>query len=209
MRVCRGARLAVAGLAVISLSSCGFLGIGPWHGDALNETRHSFETWDSAEGLSIEEMVVSSQSGQPGERETDAIVIGRVVDVEPGQSFSWTIGDDAEARTILPFGDPSAEATSFHLSLEVTDVVVAGRDTDIEPGRIQIGVTHSADKRGSVEDDYQGIGEVVFFLSEKSPSTTTQRICGRSTTTRRSSADSEATARSIFPWSTPTAAQTR
>ena len=114
-------------------------------------------------------MVVSSQFGRPGERDTDAVVIGRVVDVGPGQSFSWTITDDSDERSILPFGDPEAEASSFHLGVEVTDVVVAGRDTDIEPGRIQVGVSHSADLRDSVEDDYSGIGEVVFFLRQGSP----------------------------------------
>lgn len=153
---------------MVSLSSCGFLGIGPWHGDALDETRESFETWDG-QGLSIEELVISSQSGRPGERQNDAIVIGEVVDVEPGQSFRWTLTDDGEDRTILPFGDPAAESTSFHLSVEVSEVVVAGLGTDIEPGRIRIEVTHSADKLESVEDDYQSIGEVVFFLSQGSP----------------------------------------
>ncbi len=159
----------MAGAAVLGLSSCGFLGIGPWHGDAMDETRQSFETWDAAGPLSIEEMIVSSQFGRPGARDTDAVVIGRVVDVGPGQSFSWTITDDSEERSILPFGHPEAEASSFHLSVEVTDVVVSGRGSDIEPGRIEVGVMHAAELQDSVADDYTGIGEVVFFLHQGSP----------------------------------------
>ncbi len=154
---------------MVSPSSCGFLGIGPWHGDALDETRQSFETFDPAEGLSIEEMVISSQSGRPGGRQNDAIVLGKVVEVEPGQSCSWTLTDDGAEKTVLPFGDPDAEVISFHLNVDVTEVVVAGRGTEIEPRRIQVGVTHSAEKRGSVEDDFQGIGEIVIFLRQGSP----------------------------------------
>ncbi len=43
VRVCRGPRLAVAGVSVVSLSSCGFLGIGPWHGNAMDDLRHDVE----------------------------------------------------------------------------------------------------------------------------------------------------------------------
>ncbi len=63
----RATRVALIATLALGLSSCGFLGIGPWHGKALNDTRHGFKTYDAASGYSSIEDLVDTLRAIPTE----------------------------------------------------------------------------------------------------------------------------------------------
>ncbi|MGB3186258.1 MAG: hypothetical protein WBG36_06735 [Ornithinimicrobium sp.] len=144
-------RLALAFMVALSASSCAFLGLGPWHGDATDAVRDSFETFDPEEGANLRKLVVSSQTRTPGQRSLDAVVIGEAAAVEPGVESEWDL-------------------TASLLTVEVSETVVQGRGADIGP-TITVGVSHYGDVTlENVAHDYQGIGEVLWLLSQHSPS---------------------------------------
>lgn len=163
-------RVALAGALALGLTSCGFLGSGPWHGRAFDDTRNGFKTYD-VEGRysSVNDLVKASMSQASGGG-LDAVVIGSVVAVEPGRSLTWNITDDGDERVELPFGDDESMIDTFHLTVEVTDVVVQGVGVDIARGELSVGVGHNPDvSLDNVTHDYEGVGEVVFFLRADSP----------------------------------------
>lgn len=164
----RATGVAVIFALAVSAASCGVFGGSGWDGDALGGTRDSLETYDPAEALSIPTIVALSQSGRSGERPLDAVVIGRVIDVEPGRSMSWTLREDGADRVFLPFGDEGAEASTFHLTVDISEVVVAGKGTTVPSDEITVGVSHPAEDAEAVQDDYRGIGEAVFFVYQDS-----------------------------------------
>ncbi len=110
----RRAQVALALAAALTLSSCGFLGLGAWHGKAMDDTRDGFETYDVAKHYPpLDEAVTAAQGGEPGQRDMDALVVRTVVAVDPGRSLTWSLdvnGED-EQRIEPPFGTKTRWST--------------------------------------------------------------------------------------------------
>ena len=112
---------------------------------------------------SLDDLLENTLYARPGEEPrplTEAVVVGRVVRVEPGRGFRAE-GDDAERGTETDFSDPRAQWRTVHAVVEVESVVSGNVSRDT----VVVGLV-----MGDLEPAQEGLpalGRVVLFLNRQ------------------------------------------
>jgi hypothetical protein len=123
---------------------------------------------------SVYEMVPSVTFVVDGESRivvTDAVLVGRIVDVEQGRSFSWTEDADDERRVEVPFNDAKAMSSTVHLVVQIDEVVGAANTFDQERGesvRVGVSLGPQVDVE-SARKELSDLGSVVVFIKGNNP----------------------------------------
>lgn len=92
---------------------------------------------------------------------TEAVVLGRVVAVEPGRGF-WISGEDAPDGIETTFQDPRALWRTVHVHVDVQSVLSGSVPGD----RIVVGFAFGPQTPLSrVRDGFEAFGDVLFFLN--------------------------------------------
>ncbi|MGI8514251.1 MAG: hypothetical protein ACR2NT_03760 [Acidimicrobiia bacterium] len=106
--------------------------------------------------------------GPEGERDSvsDAVVVGSIVDVTPGVSFSWD--EVGTTRTELPFNDGKAMISTVHVTLKVDQQVAVSPGIEL-PANITFGLSLGppVDVQAATAE-LKALGTVVVFLFEDS-----------------------------------------
>ena len=113
---------------------------------------------------SLDDLLANTLYERPGERPrplTEAVVVGRVVRVEPGRGFTVE-GDDAERGTETDFSDASARWRTVHAVVEVESVLSGDGSLDT----VVVGLV--MDDLELAQEGLPALGRVVLFL-DRSP----------------------------------------
>lgn len=121
----------------------------------------SLPTYRSLADL-LPNVVVETPWSDPGPN-SDLVVVGRVVDVQPGSGYV-VAGDDAPSGTPTAFDDPAARWRTVHLRVQVESSLggVPSQES------VVVGLRYPADpdELGLWEQGLVSLGRTVFFLRE-------------------------------------------
>lgn len=93
---------------------------------------------------------------------TEAVVLGRVSDVQPGVGFR-VVGDDAPDGLETDFNDPRALWRTVHVTVDVDSVVSGTVDTDT----VTVGFAFDARTPAldEIASDFASFGQIMLFLN--------------------------------------------
>lgn len=158
----RGRPALLCGSALL-LTACSAGGTGQAF-DALRDGQEGASRERTYTSLS--EVVAEIDTGRPGARPAEALVVGRVASVEPGIARSWDVLADGERVNELRWDDPATQARTFHLHVQVREVIDAAPGVPVGDW-VTVGIsfppeTTEADVNGSFIAGY----DLVLFLTK-------------------------------------------
>jgi hypothetical protein len=102
-------------------------------------------------------------------RVSDAFVLGEYVKIEPGVSMRWDETTEEDIAIQLPFGDPTAMASTAHVTVEVTESVLVDGSAELNGQTITVGiVVWDTDNLATIKAEFEQHPTIATMLTNSS-----------------------------------------